>query len=175
MTSIYEQLLGPDFARLGAPLQHVHGPAALVRAHGRVTVTHGRGWMARLSNWLTRVPKAGPDQPLTLEVQRRADGETWVRHFGPTELVTEQWAQDGLFYEAAGPVKMAMRLRVVDGALYFDPVKTKFMGLPLPGWAGPAVSAIATPTGTGWRVWVETKSRLMGLMFRYEGEIVPEP
>ncbi|HEX2900057.1 MAG TPA: DUF4166 domain-containing protein [Bacteroidia bacterium] len=169
--SIYQQLLAADFERLGPILRHVHGPSPSVHARGRVSVAYGRGWTVRLLNRLMKVPPASEDVDLQLEIRRSANRETWIRSFAGKPLVTTQWAEDGLFVEAVGGVKMSMRLRIADGILHFDPVHTRAMGIKVPKWLQITVAANVREQEDGWRIFVETRSAVLGLLFRYSGFI----
>jgi hypothetical protein len=172
--SIYQQLLGADFQKLGPILQRVHGPETRVLAIGKVSVVYGRGWIVLLLNKLMKVPPANPGVQLRLEIQRNADSETWIRDFGGKPLITQQWAEDELFIEAVGGVKMAMRLRVAEGFLHFDPVHTKAMGIKVPKWMQISVAANVRERENGWEIFVETRSALLGLLFQYSGFIALE-
>lgn len=169
--SIYQQLLGLEFALLAPVLQHVHGPIPHVQARGAVTVTHGRGWMVKLLNRLSQVPPPASEVPLRLEIRRQADRETWIRHFGEKKLVTEQWIEGDHFMEKSGKVVLAMRLRMDGRCLYFHPVHARVVGIKVPRWMGITVHACVEGLEDGWKVSVETRSGLLGLMFRYAGKI----
>jgi hypothetical protein len=172
--SIYQQLLGSEFENLGPILRLVHGSDAQVNASGQVSVVYGRGGIVRLLNRLMKVPPAHPSVHLRLEIQRNSERETWIRDFGGKPLVTEQWAEGGLFIEAVGGVKMAMRLRVADGFLHFDPVHTKAMGIKVPKWMQISVIAHVRERENGWEIFVETRSAILGLLFQYSGFIALE-
>jgi hypothetical protein len=174
-TSIYQELLGADFERLGPILRYVHGPAASVHAHGSVDVTHGKGLAVRLLNRMMAVPKAGTGIALRLEVVRSAKREAWIRTFDKKVLRTEQWAEDGLFIEAVGAIQMAMRLRIDAGKLCFEPVFTRCLGIRVPRWVRVTVRAEVEELADGWRVLVETSSSMLGLLFRYNGIIALQP
>ena len=165
------ELLGADFDRLGPLLQIAHGPDASVHARGQVAVTHGQGRLVRILNRLNGVPAAGPNVPLKLEIQRTSTDEVWIRDFGNQRLTTRQWAQNGLFVEAAGPVRLEMRLRLEDDYLLFEPVNARFLGIKMPARVGVSVFAKVREMGNGWEVFVETRSAILGLLFRYEGHI----
>jgi hypothetical protein len=169
--SIYQQLLGSEFENLGPILRLVHGSDSLVKARGQVSVVYGKGGIVRLLNRLMKVPPAHPSVDLRLEIQRNAERETWIRDFGGKPIVTEQWAENGLFIEAVGGVKMAMRLRVADGTLHFDPVHTKALGMKVPKWMQIAVAAHVQERDGGWEIFVETRSAILGLLFQYSGFI----
>jgi hypothetical protein len=174
--SIYRDLLGADFDRLGPVLQHVHGPAPLVRATGIVEVKHGQGWLVRFANRMMAVPPAQEKANLRLEVRKNSEHETWIRDFGGKKpLVTEQWAENGLFIEAVGKIKMGMRLSFSNGILRFEPVFTKMFGIPIPKFLGVHVYAEVREQENGWTVLVETSSGMLGLLFRYSGMIVLQP
>ena len=169
--SIYQQLLGSEFEKLGTTLRYVHGSAVIVKAKGQVSVVYGKGWLVRLLNRIMKVPPANPSVRLRLEIQRKTDRETWIRDFGGKLLITHHWAEDGLFIEAVGGVKMAMRLRVADGFLHFDPVHTRAMGIRVPKWMQISVIAHVHEQEDGWEIFVETRSAILGLLFRYSGLI----
>jgi hypothetical protein len=169
--SIYQELLGPAYTQLGPVLQHVHGPAPLVQARGVVTVEHGKGLLVRLANKMAKVPPAKENVSMTLVIHRTADRETWTRDFEGKILVTEQWAEKGLFMESAGGIKMGMRLHWEAGILRFESVYTKVAGIRLPKAMGVQVHAQVEEAGKGWNVVVETRSAMLGLLFRYSGRI----
>ena len=173
--SIYQKLLGADFEQLSPALQVVHGRATPVHARGQVSVTYGRGPLVRLCNRMMQVPPASENVMLKLEIQRTAAQETWIRDFGGKPLVTQQWAENGLFIEAVGGVEMAMRLRVSDGLLSFEPVFTRFKGMKIPRFIGITVYAEVRDHAGGWQILVETRSSVLGLLFRYTGLIKLEP
>jgi hypothetical protein len=170
-TSIYMQLLGQDFALLEPTLQLVHGPAPRVHASGVVAVTYGTGPIVRLLNRIMDVPRASAATPLRLAIQRSPTRETWIRDFAGKPLRTTQWADNGLFIEAVGRTEMAMRLHIADGILRFDPVFTRFMGIKIPSWIAVSVRAEVMAQAQGWKILVETKSPILGLLFRYDGMI----
>jgi hypothetical protein len=152
-------------------LQHVHGPAPTVHATGTVAVTYGKGPLVYLLNRLMDVPRASTATPLRLEIQRSPTRETWIRDFAGKPLRTTQWVENGLFIEAVGRTEMAMRLHFTNGILRFDPVFARFMGIKIPSWIAVSVRAEAQAQAHGWKILVETKSSLLGLLFRYDGMI----
>lgn len=169
--SIYQQLLGPDFERLGPNLRRVHGSQSLVHARGTVAVVHGKGMLVRFSNWVMKVPPAAEEVALRLEIQRTPEQETWIRDFGGQKLITRQWVEKDLLIEAVGVVEMALRLRVSEGILRFEPVFTKIIGIKIPQAIGITVHAQVEEQAKGWTILVETRSALLGLLFRYRGLI----
>jgi hypothetical protein len=173
--SIYQELLGPAYGQLGPFLQQVHGQAATVRARGKVTVVHGKGFFVRLSNKMAKVPPPKEDVHLLLEIRRAGNRETWVRDFEGKILSTDQWAEDGLFIETSGPFKLGMRLHLAEGILRFESVYTKFMGMKLPRRMGVDVLAQVREHAQGWDISVETRTALLGLLFSYKGTMELAP
>ncbi len=169
--SIYQKLLGADFEQLSPALQVVHGRETPVHARGQVSVTYGRGPLVRLCNRMMHVPPASENVMLKLKIQRSGAQETWIRDFGGKPLATQQWAENGLFIEAVGGVEMAMRLRVSDGILRFEPAFTRFKGMKIPRFIGVTVYAEVRGHENGWQILVETRSPILGLLFRYTGLI----
>lgn len=140
-------------------------------------VRHGRGWLVRLLNALSGVPRPAERVPLHLEILRSGEREEWRRTFDKKLLTSRQWASEGLFQEQSGPVRLAMRLWVEQGALWFKTERSWMLGLPMPRWAGLQVNARATAdaAGKGWEVWVESRSPWLGMLFEYTGNIELEP
>ena len=173
VASAYQVLLGAAFAELPPLLRQVHGSAPRVQARGWMRVRHGRGWLVRLVNAASGVPRAAERVPLHLEIRRSGEEEQWLRTFGEKLLQSRQWAANGLFQEQSGPVRLAMRLWVEEGALCFASQRSWMLGLPLPRWAGLQVNARATAhaDGKSWEVWVESRSGMLGMLFEYTGNI----
>ena len=178
VTSLYQGLLGVAWARLDERVAAMHA-ADGVAATGRFTITHGANPAARMLGRLARLPGAGLDVPVTLEVSRRGtDGELWQRNFGGVALVTQQKAVDGCLAEGFGHLWLLFQLMLVDGALIYRQVRAWLqcgpVRLPLPRWLAPRITAREWAGGAGedvTRVLVQVALPVLGPLITYQGEI----
>ncbi len=179
MTTLYESLLGASLAELPASLRHFHRDPQGGRARGTLRVLRGRNLLARLVGWGMGVPPESPGACVDLRVEVRDGVERWLRTFGGYPMVTRQWAEGAHLVEAVGPTRMVFRLRVEAGTMRFEPLRVRLLGLTLPRWLSPTVTASAGPPGEGdaataWALCVEVVAPFVGRIVRYEGTMALE-
>ena len=167
-SSPYEVLLGDAFASLHAHVRRAH--LAPLRAEGVINVEHGSGWLARPMIWLMKLPAAGPDQPVELDVASDGDEIQWTRTIGRSILRTRQSASDSRLVERSGLGRVAFDLCAENGALRYHHASMHVAGVPLPSLLSPRVAAVVSPTTDGWRVAVTVEWRGR-LVCRYAGAI----
>lgn len=142
---------------------------------GAFAVERGRTRRARLLAVLLRLPRAGAAVPVTLTVTRDGSYDTWSRDFGGRRLVTTQrLTRDGLLVEAVGPLRLAYAGSVTDDALTLTAVRTTLLGLPLPRWCAPRVTARVTGDDHALDVAVAISAPAAGLLLRYAGRLAIE-
>ncbi len=100
-------------------------------------------------------------------------GERWIRHFGSQCLMTRQYQRQGLLIETAGPLRLGFRLTADTTGMQFRFARCWLLGLLLPNALAPRVHAEARGGDACWRVKVQIEVPLLGLLTRYEGELVP--
>jgi hypothetical protein len=181
VATLYEHLIGPAWDGLPGSIRRVHLAADGLQAAGVFRVEHGASRAARALARLCRLPPAGEAVPLRLSVVREARGERWTRRFGPHALVTSQRGlAGGLLGERFGPLEFRFRLSAAASALRYDHLATRLcagpLGVPLPGWLAPRITARedATPAPDRTRVRVGISLPLVGLLLAYEGELTVE-
>ena len=118
--------------------------------------------------WLMKLPAAGPQQPVQLEVFEDGDELVWSRQIGRSELRTRQRAGGSRLVERAGPGLVSFDLTVQDGALTYRNSMLCVAGLAVPSTLSPCVGAVVAPTADGWRVAVTVEWRGK-LVCRYAG------
>lgn len=144
--SIYAQVLGPAFTNLAPALKQLHRSDQR-QFSGVLTVRTGSHPLARLSLWLSRLPRAQVEAPCDLCLVPTRRGELWQRDIGKWNLVTHQRCAsreerlNGGIRERFGAITLALHLRVKSRSLHIRSIKTRILGIPLPGWLGIAVVA----------------------------------
>lgn len=166
--ALFQQLLGPDFAKLPASVQHLHLRSGKTRHVGEVHVERGTGLLSRLCAWATRLPPAGRG-PVAVDIETGSSGECWTRHMGGHAMRSRLWAADGLLCERLGLVTFGFRLGVEQGRLTWRVVRVRALGLPLPArWFG-AVSACESELDGHYAFDVTAALPLAGMLVHYRG------
>lgn len=174
MTTLYEAVLGASLAALPPSLRRFHSDPRGGRARGTLRVLRGRNLFARLLGWAMGLPPESPGATVVLRVDVDEGVERWLRTFDGHPMVTRQWAEGPHLVEAVGPTRVVFRLGVSAGTMRFEPLRVRLLGLPLPRWLAPSVTASAGPPGdatdaTAWALCVEVSAPVVGRLVRYEG------
>jgi len=178
MPTLYAQLLGPRWSSLAPPVQRIHAGVGVAR--GVFVVRRGVGVLARPIGAVLGMPPAADATPITLEVECAGGVERWKRDFDGRPLLTTQWADGGLLVENLGGVQCWFRLRVEDGGLIFEQVRTTIglrrFAVPLPRFLSPRVvgRAEARERSAHAQVDVRIHAPLVGLLVSYEGAVTPD-
>jgi hypothetical protein len=166
--SLYESVLGADFARLHPHVRRAH--VAPLSAAGAVDVEHGSHWLVPLLVSLMRLPAAGPRQDVHLDVSGSAGRMDWVRRIGGTLLRTRQRARPPHVVEQLGPGRLGFALTVEDDALVYRQAWMRVAFVALPRSVAPHVCARVSPTAAGWHVDVTVTWRTR-LVCHYGGDM----
>jgi hypothetical protein len=172
MSTLYEQVLGQQFAELHPVLRRFHASAG-GSAAGRLRVVHYGRRVRRLLVRALGLPPAGDAVEVRLAVAPTRSGERWRRWFDGRELVTEQSIRGDLLLERHGIVGFGLAVQVARGGLVFRTRRVWLFGLPLPGWCAPAVQARVRPRPAGWALIVQLRLPGLGPLLRYQGEMLP--
>jgi hypothetical protein len=171
--SLYRRVLGERYQQLHPLLQEVHSQPEL-RAQGTFRITRPPQLFKRLLGALLGMPAAAENVPTILAVELLESGaEKWVRSFGKFRMATWQWSWRGLLLERSGPVTFGIHIEIVDGGTQFITRRVWLLGIPVPLFLAPSVSAVETPVPGGWHATVRLSFPLIGEMLGYEGEIYP--
>ena len=172
MQTVYQRVLGAKFAELHPVLRRFHS-SPRGSGQGRFRVTHFPGRLKKFLVKLMRMPAAGEDLPVSLEVSPSGTGELWMRAFPGWRFASIHTARRGLLFERDGPATFVFALDVVDGSMTFTTKEFHVLGFPLPAWMAPSVSAVAVPSEAGWAVTVRMRLPFVGDLLEYHGEVVP--
>ncbi len=177
---LYPRLLGAAWQSLHESVRAMHLVDGSCACSGRFRVRRAPGLLARAICRWTRIPPAGEDVETRVVVTGDARRERWTRSFAGHLLASESWADGDVLVEWTPPVELRFRLVAEGGALRFHQVGTTLclagLRLPLPAWCAPRVEADEVPAadGRGLRVRVAASAPLVGLLFEYEGVVLPE-
>jgi hypothetical protein len=172
--TLYQRVLGEEFAHLSPALREFHGLPHGGQAQGVVCVRHGCGIIRHTVAKLLRLPPQGEHITVHLQVQAQAQEncETWVRHFEGVPVQTIQWQHGDLLIEKAGLLCFAFRVSNDQEGLRFDFSHNEIVGLRLP-LAVLKIEAQARGLADGWHITVVIRAPFLGLLAEYQGEIRP--
>ena len=169
--SLYRRVLGDQFGLLAPALQSFHDSVETRQASGTFDVTRGAGrWRSWLAT-LLRLPPAGTNVPVTLEVVVDGDREQWVRRFDAHLMQTWQWQSGELLIEAGGPLRLGFELVPEQDRLRYRLRRAWFCLVPLPGFLAPRIEAIEVGREDGWEVTVRFILPVVGLLIQYQGAV----
>jgi hypothetical protein len=170
--TLYQRVLGEEFAHLSPTLREFHGLPHGGQAQGVVCVRHGCGIVRHTVAKLLRLPPEGERIVVHLQVQPQENCEIWVRHFDGVPVQTVQWQRGALLIEKAGPLCFAFRVSNNEQTLQFDFSHNEIAGLRLP-LAVLKIEAKARGLADGWHITVVIRAPFLGLLAEYQGEINP--
>lgn len=169
--SVYQKILRQDFDKLGPSLQFSHGSEKLVKASGIIDVEYGENIFVGILNRISKMPPKGLQQKVTLTVERTDNEEVWTRDFQGKIFRTIQFEKNGYMIEKSGPAALQFILSEKNGNIHFVQKNMLFFGMVAPKIFGLQSIANSIEDENGWKVDVEVRSPLFGLMLKYKGEV----
>lgn len=144
--SLYARVLGAAFDSLPKPVQAIHAFGADAHAAGRGEVRRGHDPIARLLGWAFRFPPAQKNVPVTVIFGVDRAGEIWRRDFGGhcfrSRLATREKGSRTILTETFWPLTFDFDLHGHDAGLDMDIRAWRLLGLPLPKFLAPRISAM---------------------------------
>jgi len=171
--SLYQRILGEEFALLPEVLRRFHGSAQGGRVEGLFRVERGRGRLRNLLATFGKLPPPSERVPLRLDVRVAGDEEHWTRSFGEQRLLTRQFARAGRLVELHPPWKLRIRLGATQKGMRLDHERCYWNGIPLPHLLAPRVESFVEARGEAWFVEVTIGMPVVGMVCRYSGEVRP--
>lgn len=170
-STLFEQVLGDDFARLAEPVQALHRVRGEARYAGRVSVIHATHPLARLLARVTQLPPAMRDAPLRVDFTADAAHEIWRRDFDGHVMRSRLHVHRGALREWLGPVRFTFALRVdAHGAVLWRVTRVHALGvLPLPPRWFDAVRCREAADGDRYTFEIDAAMPVIGRLVRYEG------
>jgi hypothetical protein len=174
---LYRRLLGDAYSGLPGPIQAMHDLAGTLVAEGRATVERGKGFFANAIAAVVGFPPPMRDVAVRVDFGQRDGRETWRRTFaGHTFSSTQEEGRgrfERLMCERFGPFAFGIALVCADDRLDLVVRRWSILGIPLPRALAPIGSAHESVAGGRFRFYVEIRLRLIGLIVRYQGWLVP--
>ncbi|MFD1333570.1 DUF4166 domain-containing protein, partial [Methylopila musalis] len=179
--AVMERMLGKAaFAALPAPLKAFHGADARPVWRGRVRVEAGTSLVARGLRRLIGLPEAGEDRPITVSVDRLAEGaapaEVWTRNVDGRRFASRLAADAaGGIEERFGCVTIRLAPVVRDGRIEMTAAGARVCGVALPRALWPRCAAAAWADERGrYRFDVRLALPVFGPLIRYAGWLAPK-
>ena len=175
--TVFQSVLGQDFAALPQRLQDIH---SLKHANwrGQANVQTGGNLMAKISAIMAGLHVKPGQHPLTVTFKQEGNGEVWERNFGGQKFRSHftigTGQNNGYAIERFGVISVALALVRDDGKLRFIPKRCKVFGVPLPNIFLPKGESYETEKDGKFHFNVAIKLPLIGLIAAYEGWLEPE-
>lgn len=177
--SPFQQILGPGFDQLPAPVRHLHSlPGDLVTA-GEAEIVPGRGFLPWLVARLAGMPAAGSGVPVTVAFEVDGQGgEFWRRRFArrryQSGFAAGQGSRAGLLIERYFPFTFYHRLTPSPQGLRWDVAACDLLGLPLPRWARPHAVCFEGGDGDRFTFDIDASFPAIGKVIHYRGWLLPQ-
>jgi hypothetical protein len=168
--SLFQGLMGADFARLPRAVQRFHALQDRHVLDGWVAVDASASWAARLLAWCVGAPTRAQCGPLRFELMAGHGTETWTRHFPGRSMQSSFRAVRGMLQERLGPVQLGFALAATGDGLDLQLVSLRFLGIPFPRWGLPQVVGRESDVGGRLHFKVRAGLPLLGTVASYEGQ-----
>ncbi len=172
--SLYQQLLRENYSKLSPILREIHGQQPELKASGVVQVEYGKGFLVRLLNRCFAMPREGKNVLTKLHIIRTENKEIWTREFNNQIFRTEQFIKNDLLIEQMGKIVLAFSLHEKKSGLEFRHEFSGVFSMKLPKIMSVATTAFIEAENDGWRIHVETRAPIVGLLLKYYGTFTVE-
>lgn len=173
--SLYEHLMGAQFARLPSAVQRFHRIAGQKTLQGWVETRTPATPLARLIAWCLGAPQSATQGAIRFELDAQPHAECWVRHF-PSRTMTSRLGRAGdCMEEKLGASTLRFKLLATSEGLAMELKSMKFLGIPCPRWLLPQVVAQEHGDHEKMHFKVCATLPLLGLVVHYQGHLVLEP
>ena len=169
LPSLYARVMGPEFARLAAPLQHFHSLAGRHELHGWVEAEAPSSLPARMLAWCLRTPRRVASGPLRFEIEAAPSREVWTRHFPGRTMRSSFSGSAAQVFEHLGPARLAFRLVRQDAGLRMHLTSLRFLRIPCPRWLMPQLVAEESASDGRLHFRVSASVLLAGTVASYRG------
>jgi hypothetical protein len=140
-TSLYQHHLGDEYTKLSVEIQAFHALQGQYRLRGEVDVIGAETIWGRLLSLVMRFPTSSPRQPFEFYLRTEDGRERWQRRFPSRTMASTMSLSDPLLIESFGLMKCRFMLRVAEHALVMEPQGMRYLGLPIPAFLLPKITA----------------------------------
>jgi len=169
--SLYEQVLGADYARLPPAVRRFHRLTGRVVLQGHVETRAPATWLAGVLARGLGTPRQAGAGALRFEVDAGPDAETWTRHFPAQTMSSRLVLVAGRLVERLGPASLTFHLSADEDGLRMRLAGLRVLGIPCPRWLMPRVVAEETGVGDDLHFDVSATLPLVGRVASYRGHL----
>ncbi len=160
--------LSDQFLELDELIQKAH--IGTTKLKGLASVRRGNA-LASLMCTVLGFPKNSDQCPLEVLAEHKAEKMVWRRNFDGRMMVSHFSLAGPYLQESLGMIKMLMKLTVQNGGLVYGLVKTKMLGISLPRFLSPGLTAYEHEDGNKYVFSVEVSLPIIGRLIKYEGRL----
>ena len=168
-SSLYEAVLGGQYAQLAPAVQTFHRMTGRVTLRGGVETEPPASRVARSLAWCIRTPHTPTRGPIRFMLDATTTEETWTRHFPRHTMRSTLFLHQERIIERLGAVRLVFALEAEHGVLRMRLEGLRFLGIPCPAWLRPAVLAEETGSGDRLHFNVRASVPLLGVVAAYRG------
>jgi Domain of unknown function (DUF4166) len=175
--ALFRRLLGARFESLPLAIQQAHDVRGVLTLEGIAETAGASNAFGRLIARLFRLPPAGSDLPVRVEMRTQDDGsEDWTRFYPGVTMQSNLRNADAASMqldEVFGALSVRLQWSVIQGGLALRPIKARLFGVPLP-FLTPRSNATETVGPDGrFRFDVPIALPLIGNIAHYRGVLEP--
>jgi hypothetical protein len=169
--SLYQQVLGAEFAQLPPALRAFHALSGRHRLTGAVVIDAPATRPAKFLAWCLGAPLAAQTGAIRFDLDAEAASETWTRHFPARTMRSRLDLGRGCVVERLGPARLTFALVRAGTTLEMRLVRMQFLGVPCPSWLRPRVVARETASTGRLHFDVHASLPLVGTVASYRGHL----
>lgn len=167
--TIYEHVMGTQFARLAPAVQRFHRLSGLTELHGQVRTYAPSSAAGRLLAKLLGTPRGTSQGPLKFVLNASSSVESWTRYFPINTMTSQLRARGPRLEEHLGAARLLFDLVECRGALHMKLTALRFLGVPCPQWLLPTIKAVETGQGSQLHFHITASLPLIGEVASYAG------
>lgn len=160
--------LSDRFLELDELIQKAH--IGTIKLKGLASVKRGNA-LASLMCTVLGFPKNSDQCPLEVLAEHKTEKMVWRRNFDGQVMVSHFSLAGPYLQESLGMIRMLMKLTVQNGRLVYGLVKTKMLGISLPRFLSPSLTAYEHEDENKYIFSVEVSLPIIGRLIKYEGRL----
>ncbi len=167
--SMYEKVLGDDYAKLPAAVQRFHRLRGRTVLNGWVETQAPKSALAKVLAACLGTPRSSSSGPIRFELSASPAEETWTRHFPAQTMTSRMRLVDGHIREQLGAAQLTFDLFAVEDSLSMRLARMRFLGVPCPKWLMPTIVAEERGADDQIHFLIAAELPLVGVVASYRG------
>ena len=170
--SMYEQVMGAEFATLAAAVQRFHRLAGRHELHGWVETTAPTSVLAKVLALGLGTPMRASRGPIRFELHAEPHRETWTRYFPTQAMRSRLHRREREVVESLGVARLSFELCATESCLVMRLRNLHFLGVRCPVWLAPRIVAEESGSGDRLQFRIEAAVPFVGVVASYRGHLV---